>query len=150
MITAVTVAAGPYSQTVQIRTPEDGMYNLLPDQDIFLNLPINLPLFLYLVPSGSPRNFIATAASSRSASISWNPPHLDEQNGVIVNYLINVTVVGSGQTFQLSSTTTSLTVSTLLPYRTYLCIIAAVTSAGVGPYSVQFMLTTPQDGKGEN
>ena len=29
VITAVTVAAGPYSQTVQIRTPEDGMYNLL-------------------------------------------------------------------------------------------------------------------------
>ena len=103
-------------------------------------------MIFILVPSGYPQKFSASASSTRSANISWNPPQADEQNGIIINYLINVTVVGSGQTFQLSSTTTFLTVSTLLPYRTYLCIIAAVTSVGVGPYSIPFILNTPQDG----
>lgn len=99
-----------------------------------------------LVPSGSPQTFTASATTTRSALVSWNPPRIDEQNGIIINYLINVTLVESGHTFQLSSTTTSLTVSSLLPYRTYVCIIAAVTSIGIGPYSNQFRLTTPQDG----
>ncbi len=100
-----------------------------------------------VVPSGSPLSFGGNATSSRSASISWNPPAADQWNGIILLYIINVTVVETGQTFQLNSTATSLTVSTLQPYRNYICIIAAVTSIGTGPFSVRFTLTTPQDGK---
>jgi len=55
--------------------------------------------------------------------------------------------VGTGATFQLVSTTTSLTVFTLDPYTTYVCIIAAVTSVGIGPFSNPFTLSTPEDGK---
>ena len=100
-----------------------------------------------LVPSASPLGFGGNATSSRSASISWSPPPADQWNGIILLYVINVTVVETGQTFQLNSTTTSLTVSTLQPYRNYICIIAAVTSVGTGPFSARFTLTTPQDGK---
>ena len=101
---------------------------------------------LFLVPSGSPLNFGGSATSSRSASISWQPPPDDQWNGVIIVYVINVTVVETGLTFQLNSTTTSLTVNTLQPYRNYICIVAAVTSVGTGPFSGRFTLTTPQDG----
>lgn len=38
----------------------------------------------------------------------------------------------------------------LRPFRTFECIIAAVTDAGVGPYSSTFIVSTPQDGKGKN
>ena len=89
---------------------------------------------------------MATPMSPRSASMSWSPPPADDINGVILRYIINVTVMGTGQTFQLISTTTTLTISTLSPYRTYICIITAVTSAGIGPYSSQVRLITPQAG----
>ena len=99
------------------------------------------------MPSGSPLNFGASTTTSRSATITWDPPRADLQNGIIIRYIINVTVVETGATFQLTSTTTSLTVNTLTPYRNFICIIAAVTSVGIGPFSTQFTLTTPQDGE---
>ena len=86
------------------------------------------------------------ATNSTSATVSWNPPPADDINGIIIRYIINVTVVGSGVTFQLTSTTTSLSVYTLTPYTTFICIIAAVTSAGTGPFGPPFTLITPQDG----
>lgn len=89
---------------------------------------------------------MAQPSSSRSATISWNPPPDDEINGIIIRYVINVTIVETGDTFQLNSTTTTLTVNALTPYTTYVCIIAAVTSAGIGPFSTQFTLITPEDG----
>ena len=72
---------------------------------------------------------------------------VDDRNGIIVRYIINVTVVETGQMFQLVSTTTTLTINTLSPYRTYVCIIAAVTSVGIGPFSTQINFTSPEDGK---
>ena len=57
-----------------------------------------------------------------------------------------MTVVGTGATFQLTSTTTPLSVFNLNPYTTYICIIAAVTTVGTGPFSSQFTLSTPEDG----
>ena len=90
---------------------------------------------------------MAVPMSPRSANVTWNPPPPSDVNGAVVRYIINVTVVETGQMFQLTSTTTKLTVSTLSPYRTFVCIIAAVTSVGIGPFSTQFNFTTPQDGK---
>jgi hypothetical protein len=101
-------------------------------------------LIFSLAPSAPPDNFTAIPSSPTSASITWDPPPTDDINGVIIRYIINVTVVGSGQTFLLNSTTTALTVTTLSPFSTYICIIAAVTSVGVGPFSSQVTLTTPQ------
>ena len=69
-----------------------------------------------------------------------------QQNGIIILYTINVTVADSGEMFQLTSTTTSLTVSTLQPFTTYFCIIAASTSVGMGPFSTVVTLQTPEDG----
>ena len=69
-----------------------------------------------------------------------------QQNGIIILYTINVTVADSGEMFQLTSTTTSLTVSTLQPFTTYFCSIAASTSVGMGPFSTVITLQTPEDG----
>ena len=69
-----------------------------------------------------------------------------QQNGIIILYTINVTVADSGEMFQLTSTTTSLTVSTLQPFTTYFCIIAASTPVGMGPFSTVVTLQTPEDG----
>ena len=90
-------------------------------------------------------NFSGYPKTSRSGTISWNPPAADQQNGIIIHYVINVTVVETGVSFQLTSNTTSLTISTLSPYRNYRCIIAAVTAVGIGTFGGLFTLTTPQD-----
>ena len=104
-------------------------------------------LLSYIVPSGSPQVFNATILSPYSADLTWAPPSLEEQNGVIIGYVINITILENRMNFLLYSNTTSLTVTSLRPYRNYICIIAAVTSIGIGPYSTTVTVTTPQDGK---
>ena len=98
------------------------------------------------VPNGYPQNFMGTADTSRSAVLVWNPPPAEEQNGIIVNYVINVTEADSGVTFQLFSRNTSVSVNSLLPFTSYNFLIAASTSVGVGPFSRLLTLQTPEDG----
>ena len=86
------------------------------------------------------------STSSRSALLTWDPPNAADQNGIILEYTVNVSAVETGEEFQLTSTTTSITVTTLRPYTTYLCIIAASTTVGIGPFSTVFTIVTPEDG----
>ena len=101
---------------------------------------------LSLVPGGPPTNFSGTATSSTSAYLIWNPPSYEEQNGVIIGYVIDVTLLETGEQFQLNSSTTSLELTNLRPYRTYWCIIAAATSVGLGPFNIT-IVETLEDGK---
>ena len=64
-----------------------------------------------------------------------------------MEYTINVSAVETREEFQLTSRTTSITVTTLRPYTTYRCIIAASTSVGMGPFSTVVTILTPEDGK---
>ena len=91
-------------------------------------------------------NFIANATTPYSAFLTWSPPPFEQQNGVITGYVINVTVLGSNISFTLYSNTSSYFVNTLKPFRTYICIIAAQTSIGMGPFGQLFILRTPQAG----
>ena len=84
--------------------------------------------------------------SSTAVTLTWDPPPPESQNGVIVKYVINVTVQETGEKFQLTSATNTLIVTTLSPFRTYVCIIAAATSAGIGPFSISVSVMTPEDG----
>ena len=97
------------------------------------------------VPVAPPENFEASDVTSTSAVLSWDPPPPDSLNGEIIQYVINVTVQETGERFQLTSVTNSLTVTVLSPFRTFVCIIAAATSVGLGPFSVSFTVVTPQD-----
>ena len=99
------------------------------------------------VPSGSPQAFNVSVTSPSSAELTWQPPPFDQQNGVILSYVINATIVETGDSFLLFSNSTTLTVTNLKPFRTYICIIAAQTSVGTGPYGDQFILYTPEDGE---
>ena len=104
--------------------------------------------FAFIVaPETAPSNFEAVATSPYAATLTWNPLPISEQNGDITGYIINVTVVETGEKLQLMSVSTSLTVTTLRPFRTYICIITAQTAVGIGPFSGEFTLVTLQDGK---
>lgn len=72
---------------------------------------------------------------------------MQSANGVITGYLVNVTAVETGQTFQASSTTTYLVIQSLEPFTIYLCAIAAVTNAGMGPFTTPLTVQTNETGK---
>ena len=94
--------------------------------------------------------FNATATSPYSATLTWEPPPHDKQNGIIIEYVIRVSILENNETINLYSTNTYLVVNTLRPYRTYVCVIAARTAIGTGPFGNQFILESPQDGNLRN
>ena len=106
--------------------------------DLFFNTP---------VPSGYPESITGVATSPQSVVIAWDPPLPESQNGVITSYVIDVFEVETGDMFQLNSATNSLTIDSLSPYTTYVCVIAAMTSVGLGPFSTNFTIRTLEDGK---
>ena len=115
---------------------------------MFCTIPIIIHKILHFhtAPSNSPQVFNATTTSPYSAILTWEPPSFDQQNGVITGYIISVSVLETNETFLLYSNTTYLIVTVLKPFRTYMCIIAAQTGVGTGPFGSQFVLNTPEDG----
>lgn len=105
-----------------------------------------LSLLFPTAPSGSPQNVSVISLSSTSLSISWDPPSLETQNGVITQYRVNVTEIETGSVFSYVSFTTQISVQFLHPYYTYACIVSAVTNEE-GPPSQVVVITTPEDGK---
>ena len=84
--------------------------------------------------------------TSSSAVIFWSPPPLDQQNGLIIGYTVNVTEVQSGEVFQLVSFTTQVTANELSPFTTYSVVIEAYTAVGSGPSSTPYTFMTGEDG----
>ena len=103
---------------------------------------VALPL---AAPSGFPQNVQVVAIQARLATLSWNSPLLNEQNGVIINYVI---ICGSNESSRHFSTSLEFTVPDVLPFSTYACTVAAITEAGEGPPSLVITFTTLQDGEG--
>ena len=102
---------------------------------------------LSTVPSGPVVDISGYAASSHSIKLMWSPPLAEKHNGIIVGYVINVTVLENNDTYSLVSQTSSALLSTLKPYRTYTFAIAARTVIGVGPTGKLLTIKTPQTGK---
>ncbi len=98
------------------------------------------------VPSGPAQNLNSTVLSSEEAVITWDAPDVADQNGIITGYVINVTLAGTGQTFQMTSSTNDLYLTNLQPFTTYTCRVAAMTNVGVGPYSIAISFLTEESG----
>ena len=85
--------------------------------------------------------------SSQSISLNWDSPSFEEQNGIIIGYIINVTVVETEENFDLFSNSNNLTIGLLRPYSTYRLKIAGQTVVGIGTFSAAITIMTPEDGK---
>ena len=105
-----------------------------------------LPCSFSTVPSGIPQSIQAEPIDSRSLLLAWEPPLAEEQNGVIQEYLINISVSETGDEFQFRSTNTTLIVEDLHAHYTYSFVISAVT-IGPGPYSEVYTVQMPEDGR---
>ena len=102
---------------------------------------------MYTVPSSEPLLLMANNITSESFFLSWSPPPVEDHNGALTGYVIQVTNTTTGETFAVTSQENSTEIGSLKPYTTYIFVVAAQTSAGVGPYSTTLMVQTDEDGK---
>ena len=102
--------------------------------------------FSPIAPSSPVQNNSVGLTTSTSISLTWEPPADDQINGIIVLYIIRVVPVNGGATLYYNSSTTSVTLTSLSPYTTYECYIAAETSAGRGPFSSALTVQTDESG----
>ena len=103
-------------------------------------------LILFTAPSATPENITITGITSRSISLSWDPPHPDDQNGIIQQYIISINEIITNNAFTVTSTTTSVLIENLHPFYSYTISLAAETTE-VGPFSPMISVDLPEDGK---
>ena len=71
-----------------------------------------------------------------SLTVSWQPPLARHRNGPIIDYMIQYTMVGSGdRESEIVASGITHTISGLLAYVKYSVIVAATTVNGTGPFS---------------
>ena len=99
-----------------------------------------------VVPTLPPQSPSAIIRDSRAFVCSWSPPPFEHQNGLIIEYRINVTEVITRHTFVRVSTGTSLVIMSLHPDYVYEWVVTAVT-IGEGPYTTTSSIRMPEDGK---
>ena len=97
-------------------------------------------------PSQPPSNVQVPTINPREVELVWAPPAMDEQNGIIRRYIVNVTSADSREELITYSQTTSLVVQNLHPFTTYTCSVSTETVAP-GPFSPPVVVQTPEDGK---
>ena len=97
-------------------------------------------------PSQPPTNVQVPTINPRKVELVWAPPPMDQQNGIIRRYIVNITNNDSGEEMITHSQTTSTLVQNLDPFTTYTCSVSAETVAP-GPFSSAIMFQTAEDGK---
>lgn len=100
----------------------------------------------FLVPSQPPTNFAVSVLYSSSIFLSWNAPPIQNQNGLITLYHLNLTSLINGYSIFYTSYNTTIQINGLSAYTTYSCMVAAETSIGRGPYTTVITFTTMEDG----
>ena len=83
--------------------------------------------------------------TSMSFSLLWQAPLVNDRNGIIRKYLINVTELDSGDSFVVESFNLSTVITSLHPNYYYNFSISAVT-VSAGPASIPSLVQTLEDG----
>ena len=82
----------------------------------------------------------------QGVELVWAPPPMDQQNGIIRRYIVNITSNDIREELVTYSQTTSVLVQNLDPFTTYTSSVSAETVAP-GPFSLAIMFQTAKDGK---
>ena len=117
---------------------------------------------VYIVPSMEPQNVSIFTILSRSFMLSWNPPLIGEQNGILIRYHVIVIetqirytddgaeITGNqrylNRTYNASKGCTQL-IDMLHPDYNYTVRIAAATEPGIGPFSNAVTVRMEMDGE---
>jgi receptor-type tyrosine-protein phosphatase Q len=109
-IAAVTIQQGPFSDHLYIKTLSD-------------------------FPSSSPREFRAMSIDPVTLILQWEPLTLTEASGVIQLYNITLHEMETDSLMYHTTTNSSITITDLHPFYTYVCTVSAVNDIGQGPPS---------------
>ena len=90
-------------------------------------------------PSAPPQNINGFAINHMTIQLMWEPPPLYLQNGLITQYIINITERETGYTFQYTTSSMQIQISDLHPDYVYECRVSAVTIAE-GPFTEVFAI----------
>ena len=103
---------------------------------------------LCAVPEAPPANVTTSLTRRNEIDVSWDPPPLDDQNGLITCYNVCYNVEGAQaeQCVNASSSSTSIILTMdISPGTTYLIRVAAATAVGLGPFSGDYrQMTLPE------
>ena len=87
-------------------------------------------------PSGPPLSINITSSQPNVFILSWTPPDISLQNGIIISYTYYCTELGdSNEVDRMTVTTTiaAITNTMIKAYTEYICFVSAATSIGSGP-----------------
>ena len=105
------------------------------------HLIISLSFSLYIAPDGPPRDLVVYSNSSSSIIVTWEPPDLSLQNGVITYHYITCTSIQSEQQLTVNTTELQLQLNDLETFTDYNIAVASGTAIGIGPFT-STMVTT--------
>lgn len=96
-------------------------------------------------PSAAPISIAESAVDSRTLVVYWAPPPMESQNGIIIEYVVNISSLEIAEQFQHRTTgdMSSLNIGGLHPDYTY---TSAGTGIGRGPFSTFHSIRMPEDG----
>ena len=128
--------SSPVSNSVTAMTTETG------EREIPVNIPI-ITVSLYTAPSRGPTSVRRGTVTASSITVHWEEVPCLHRNGQITGY--RVQAVRNGMTeksINVASNTRQATISRLSPSTLYTVQVAAVNSAGTGPYSTGINIRT--------
>ena len=103
----------------------------------------------FVAPSSSPTALQIVSVGSKSFSVTWLPPLLQDQNGIIRQYRLLIYNISTGSIiYNFTTVNQHAIVSNLQPYSSYNLSVSAYT-VSAGPYSDFLMVTTEQDSKNQ-
>ena len=116
----------------------------------------------HAAPSAAPEEILVSIVSSTVLQIEWDPPRFEDRNGIIREYIINITEINTGNSWQqargngtetgdfwhqtVGNNTVTTFIDSLHPFYLYSFSIAARTIA-LGPFSASVIVEMPEDGK---
>lgn len=120
-----------------------------------LNLCNNFLYFYFilkLAPDGPPPDISARSDNSSVLDVLWSPVLQENQNGVILGYLIALSDAWgeSLRNVTQNSRQTYTQFQGLEPWTNYSVKVSAFTSKGNGPYSASLLANTEEDGRLNN
>lgn len=95
------------------------------------------------VPSAPPDNIAVGIFNDTAGWVKWSPPPPQHHNGIIIGYKLQIKG-GITRSMTINSSTTSVLVSNLTTGNLYNARVAALTQAGLGPFSNPVSLLTTQ------
>uniref|UniRef100_A0A665WHF1 Receptor-type tyrosine-protein phosphatase delta n=1 Tax=Echeneis naucrates TaxID=173247 RepID=A0A665WHF1_ECHNA len=101
------------------------------------------------LPSAPPQDITCTSPSSTSILVSWAPPPLEFQNGIITGYSIQYSTKEGNKTSKridgIPSESSPYLLENLEKWTEYGITVQAMTEAGAGPESLQLLIRTEED-----